>query len=182
MLAKQRGPSGISGDAVNIASKISEDYGVVNMVTITARVAEKVKGLDGAAPFYTNPSWENVPVAQFEGGMKIKAGTVIDYACDYSNTAANDVYQGPSATDELCMAIGSLATMFFTGNPVGNYADAKRAVTSKYGAFFRQMLDRGFFLAPSQFEAAFVSAAHTTEDIDRTIVAAVASLEAIAAG
>jgi glutamate-1-semialdehyde 2,1-aminomutase len=78
-------------------------------------------------------------------------------------------------------AFGSLATIFFTANPVHNYADAKRADASKYAAFFRQMLDRGIFLAPSQFEAAFVSAAHTTEDIDRTIVEAVASLEAISA-
>jgi glutamate-1-semialdehyde 2,1-aminomutase len=43
------------------------------------------------------------------------------------------------------------------------------------------MLDRGIFLAPSQFEAAFVSAAHTTEDIDRTIAAALESLQAISA-
>jgi glutamate-1-semialdehyde 2,1-aminomutase len=78
-------------------------------------------------------------------------------------------------------AFGSLATIFFTANPVRNYADAKRADASKYAAFFRQMLDRGIFLAPSQFEAAFVSATHTTEDIDRTIVEAVASLEAISA-
>ena len=47
--------------------------------------------------------------------------------------------------------------------------------------FFREMLDRGIFLAPSQFEAAFVSTAHTSEDIDRTIAAAADSLKAIAA-
>jgi hypothetical protein len=59
------------------------------------------------APFYTNTSWEDVPVQQFADGMKIKAGSVIDYRCDYDNPAPNDVYQGPSATDEMCMAIGS---------------------------------------------------------------------------
>jgi glutamate-1-semialdehyde 2,1-aminomutase len=76
-------------------------------------------------------------------------------------------------------AIGSLATVFFTPEPVRNYADAKRSDTKRYARFFREMLDRGIFLAPSQFEAAFVSAAHTSEDIDRTLAAARESLQAI---
>jgi len=78
-------------------------------------------------------------------------------------------------------AFGSLATVFFTGAPVRNYADAKRSDTKRYACFFREMLDRGIFLAPSQFEAAFVSAAHTSEDIDRTLAAARESLQSVAA-
>jgi glutamate-1-semialdehyde 2,1-aminomutase len=74
-------------------------------------------------------------------------------------------------------AIGSLATVFFTPEPVRNYADAKRSDTKRYARFFREMLDRGIFLAPSQFEAAFVSAAHTSQDIDRTLAAARESLQ-----
>ncbi len=77
-------------------------------------------------------------------------------------------------------AAGSLATLFFTAEPVRNYTDAKRADTRRYGRFFREMLDRGIFLAPSQFEAAFVSAAHSSENITRTIAAARDSLKAIA--
>src|ERR1700730_10202328 len=50
-------------------------------------------------------------------------------------------------------AIGSLATIFFTSGPVRNYTDAKRSDTKRYARFFREMLDRGIFLAPSQFEA-----------------------------
>ncbi len=76
-------------------------------------------------------------------------------------------------------AIGSLATVFFTPKPVKNYADAKRSDTKRYARFFREMLDRGIFLAPSQFEAAFVSAAHTSQDIDRTLAAARESLQVI---
>jgi len=76
-------------------------------------------------------------------------------------------------------AIGSLSTLFFTPGPVRNYADAKRSDTRRYARFFREMLDRGIFLAPSQFEAAFVSAAHTAADIDRTIAAAHESLQAM---
>src|SRR5258705_432235 len=76
-------------------------------------------------------------------------------------------------------AIGPLATIFFTSEPVRNYADAKRSDTTRYARFFREMLDRGIFLAPSQFEAAFVSAAHTSQDVDRTLAAAHESLQAI---
>jgi glutamate-1-semialdehyde 2,1-aminomutase len=78
-------------------------------------------------------------------------------------------------------ATGSLATLFFTAEPVRNYSDAKRSDTTRYARFFREMLDRGIFLAPSQFEAGFVSAAHTSENISRTIAAARDSLQAIAA-
>jgi len=78
-------------------------------------------------------------------------------------------------------AIGSLATIFFSAEPVRNYTDAKRSDTRRYARFFREMLDRGIFLAPSQFEATFISAAHTTADVDRTLAAARESLQAIAA-
>src|SRR6202521_1713773 len=76
----------------------------------------------------------------------------------------------------------SLSTIFFTDQPVRDYAGAKRSDTQRYARFFREMLDRGIFLAPSQFEAAFVSAAHTAEDIDRTIAAALEILQGMAAG
>ena len=75
--------------------------------------------------------------------------------------------------------MGSLATIFFTAEPVSDYAGAKRSDRARYARYFREMLDRDIFLAPSQFEAAFVSAAHTTEDIDRTVGAALSSLQAI---
>jgi glutamate-1-semialdehyde 2,1-aminomutase len=78
-------------------------------------------------------------------------------------------------------ASASLATLFFTADSVHNYDDAKRADTKRYARFFREMLDRGIFLAPSQFEAAFVSAAHTADDIARTITCARESLKVIAA-
>jgi glutamate-1-semialdehyde 2,1-aminomutase len=66
---------------------------------------------------------------------------------------------------------GSLLTLFFSREPVMDYAAAKKCDTQRFAAFFRAMLDRGIFLAPSQYEALFVSAAHTDADIDRTVVA-----------
>ena len=86
-----------------------------------------------------------------------------------------------SGVPAVVNAYGSLATIFFTDQPVRNYAGAKRSDTARYARFFREMLDRGIFLAPSQFEAAFVSAAHTAEDIDRTIAAASETFQLIAA-
>src|SRR6266478_4960994 len=76
-------------------------------------------------------------------------------------------------------AIGSLATVFFASEPVRNYKDAKRSDTKRYARFFREMLDQGIFLAPSQFEAAFISAAHTPQDIDRTLAAGHEALQVI---
>src|ERR1700732_4723954 len=76
---------------------------------------------------------------------------------------------------------GSVSTLFFATEPVRDYVGAKRSDTKRYARFFREMLDRGIFLAPSQFEATFVSTAHTTEDIDRTVAAARDSLKAMAA-
>jgi glutamate-1-semialdehyde 2,1-aminomutase len=63
--------------------------------------------------------------------------------------------------------VGSLLTLFFTANAVGNYAAAKTSDTRRFASFFREMLRRGILLAPSQFEALFVSAAHTEDDIRR---------------
>ena len=68
--------------------------------------------------------------------------------------------------------VGSMMTMFFSETPVRDYDTARRASTDHYGAYFRGMLERGFYFAPSQFEAAFISTAHSDEDIEATIVAA----------
>jgi glutamate-1-semialdehyde 2,1-aminomutase len=75
---------------------------------------------------------------------------------------------------------GSLSTLFFADNPVRDYASAKRSNTQRYARFFREMLDRGVFIAPSQFEAAFVSAVHTPADIDYALAAASDSLKSVA--
>jgi glutamate-1-semialdehyde 2,1-aminomutase len=68
--------------------------------------------------------------------------------------------------------VGSMMTLFFTEAPVTDFASAKLSDTSRYGAYFRGMAERGVYLAPSQFEAAFVSLAHTPEDIETTVAAA----------
>jgi glutamate-1-semialdehyde 2,1-aminomutase len=68
--------------------------------------------------------------------------------------------------------VGSMFTLFFTEGPVTDYESAKRSDTARFAKFFHWMLERGIYLAPSQFEAAFVSAAHTEEDVTRTAAVA----------
>jgi glutamate-1-semialdehyde 2,1-aminomutase len=68
--------------------------------------------------------------------------------------------------------VGSMVGMFFTDRPVRNYTDAKTSDVRRYGEFFHQMLERGVYLAPAQFEALFVSLAHSEEDIEQTVAAA----------
>jgi glutamate-1-semialdehyde 2,1-aminomutase len=68
--------------------------------------------------------------------------------------------------------VGSMFTWFFTQGPVTDWDSAVKSDTEAFGRFFRAMLDSGVYLPPSQFEAAFMSAAHTEEDIQKTIEAA----------
>jgi len=67
---------------------------------------------------------------------------------------------------------GSMFTPFFTSVPVVDYASAKKSDTAAFGRFFHSMLDNGVYLPPSQFEAAFISAAHSEADVQQTIDAA----------
>jgi glutamate-1-semialdehyde 2,1-aminomutase len=68
--------------------------------------------------------------------------------------------------------VGAMWTWFFTGGPVTNYELAARSNTAAFGRFHRAMLEQGIWLPPSQFEAAFLSTAHSDADIEITIAAA----------
>ena len=76
-------------------------------------------------------------------------------------------------------AFGSLVTPFFTSEPVRDFQSAIKADAAMYGKFFREMLDRGVYPPPSQFEAWFLSGAHTEADVAKTIKAARAALMAM---
>lgn len=68
--------------------------------------------------------------------------------------------------------VGSIGSLFFTGEPVTDYVSARKADTARYAAYFRHMLGEGVYLAPAQFEAMFLSAAHGEEEIRETLEAA----------
>ena len=72
--------------------------------------------------------------------------------------------------------VGSMLTLFFNDAPVHSWTDAKKSDTERFGRWHRGMITRGQYFPPSQFEAAFVSAAHTEADIDATVRAAEESL------
>jgi glutamate-1-semialdehyde 2,1-aminomutase len=67
--------------------------------------------------------------------------------------------------------VGAMLTLFMGSGPVRNYDDARALDMTRYGTLFRHLLERGIYVAPSQFEAMFVSLAHTDEDVDRTVEA-----------
>ncbi|MCH7973207.1 MAG: glutamate-1-semialdehyde 2,1-aminomutase [Bacteroidetes bacterium] len=75
--------------------------------------------------------------------------------------------------------VGSIMCMFFTEGKVTNFKTAVKSDTLVYGRYFHEMLNKGIYFAPSQFEAIFVSAAHTKEDLDKTIETHADALSAI---
>jgi glutamate-1-semialdehyde 2,1-aminomutase len=74
-------------------------------------------------------------------------------------------------------AFGSLLTPFFTDQPVRDFRSAMTADTTRYGRFFQEMLARGVYIPPAQFEAWFISAAHSERDVEKTLSAARAALK-----
>lgn len=74
--------------------------------------------------------------------------------------------------DVQFVRLGSMFCAYFTGNSVHNLADALKSDRARFGKFFHAMLGQGIYLAPSQFEAGFISTAHTEQDVERTIAVA----------
>jgi glutamate-1-semialdehyde 2,1-aminomutase len=75
--------------------------------------------------------------------------------------------------------VGSMLGAFFTSGPVVDWNTAKRSDAKRYGQFFHKMLEQGVYLAPSQFEAAFLSTAHSTRDIEYTVKAAHSAMKSL---
>jgi len=78
-----------------------------------------------------------------------------------------------------CNRVGSMFTWFFTPGPVTDWNSASKSDTKAFGRFFRAMLDNGVYLPPSQFEAAFLSTAHTEDDVKKTIAVAKQALSPV---
>ncbi len=94
----------------------------------------------------------------------------------FEGVAAEAVKAGVPLTTNR---VGSMGTWFFASGPVTNYDEAAKSDTAAFGRFHRAMLDQGVWLPPSQFEAAFLSAAHGKAEIDATIEAARTALQAV---
>jgi glutamate-1-semialdehyde 2,1-aminomutase len=85
---------------------------------------------------------------------------------------AAELSRGLEHPDVTVQRVGSMLTIFFRKEPVRNLADAQRSDLERHAAFFRHLLERGVYIAPSQFEASFVSTAHGPAEVERTVEAA----------
>ena len=102
----------------------------------------------------------------------------LDYMGSYLEKGLQDAAKDAGVGVTINRA-GSMLTIFFSSYPVSNYQDAKRSDTTMFAKFHSNMLAQGIYLPPSQFEAWFLSTAHTREDLDRTIEAAYTALKKI---
>lgn len=130
-----------------------------------------------AGPMYQAGTLSGNPLAMTAGIKTLellrKPGTY-EYLDQITNKLASGLLQIATETgNKACNGqISGMFGLFFTSGPVHNYDDAKKSDTAKFGRFHRGMLERGIYLAPSQFEAGFTSFAHTQEDIEQTLKAA----------
>jgi glutamate-1-semialdehyde 2,1-aminomutase len=138
-------------------------------------------------PVYQAGTLSGNPLAMragLETLRQLEAPGFYDQLNDRSERLAGGLRQAiaEAGVPAVVNSAGSLLTLFFVSSPVRDYSDAKRSDTRRFAAFFQEMLARGVFLPPSQFEAWFVSAAHTEECVDQTVHAARASVKAALAG
>jgi glutamate-1-semialdehyde 2,1-aminomutase len=130
-----------------------------------------------AGPMYQAGTLSGNPLAMTAGIKTLellqKPGTY-DYLDKVTKKLADGLLEVAKETGHAVCGgqISGMFGMFFTPGPVHNYEDAKKSDTAKFGRFHRGMLERGIYLAPSQFEAGFTSFAHTDEDIEQTLAAA----------
>lgn len=130
-----------------------------------------------AGPMYQAGTLSGNPLAMTAGIKTLellqRPGTY-EYLDRITQKLASGMVQIAKDTGHVASG-GSISAMFgffFAAGPVHNYEDAKKSDLTKFARFHRGMLERGVYLAPSQFEAGFTSLAHTDEDIDRTLAAA----------
>ena len=139
--------------------------------------AEIMRSLAPIGPVYQAGTLSGNPVAMVAGlaliGELSKPGVYEELDRKGARLAAGLCHAAESAgVQSCCTRVGSMACMFFTTEDVRDWATASTADTARYGRYFRGMLEKGFLLAPSQFEATFVGLAHTDEEIDAAIEAA----------
>ncbi|MBM3236060.1 glutamate-1-semialdehyde-2,1-aminomutase [Candidatus Poribacteria bacterium] len=128
-------------------------------------------------PVYQAGTLSGNPLAMSAGIATLKVLSepgVYDTLENRSDALAEGLTEAAKAAgvDACHTRVGSMFTTFFTNKQVVDYTTAKTSDTGKFAAYFRGLLERGIYIAPSQFEAGFVSLAHTDDDIQITICAA----------
>lgn len=128
-------------------------------------------------PVYQAGTLSGNPIAMAAGAATLKQLQTPGFYEELDKTTDYlvDGFKSLAAQNGLAIAadrVGSMAGLFFSERPVTNFDDAKRCDLQRYATYYKEMRQQGVYLAPSQFEALFVSSAHTTEDIEATLNAA----------
>jgi glutamate-1-semialdehyde 2,1-aminomutase len=157
-------PVGAYGGRAEVMKKISPDGPVFQAGTLSGNPLAMASGIATLQDLRDRPPYQKIDrlAAQLSDGLIEAAKSV--------------------GVPHQLQRVGSMWTLFFQPDPVRSYTDAKKSDTQRFARFFWAMLDRGVYLPCSQFEAAFVSAAHTEEHINRTLDAARAALSEIRGG
>ncbi len=147
-------PVGAFGGKREIMEKLSPDGGVYQAGTLSGN------------PLAMSAGIATLQLLQQEGFYQI----IEEKSAYLEKGLLEAAKEAPVAT--CWQRVGGMFCTYFTAGPVYSFADAAKSDTALFGKFFRAMLDEGINLAPSQFEAGFMSAAHTTDNLDKTIEAA----------
>lgn len=138
-------------------------------------------------PAYQAGTLSGNPLAMTAGIQTLtllRSGRIYEELEEQGRSLAEGTEEAYRAANLLCCLnrVGSMWTLFFTHGPVKDDRDIERANVERYARYFRAMLDRGISLPPSQFEAAFLSAAHSTQDVAETIEASQEALRLVSHG
>lgn len=138
-------------------------------------------------PAYQAGTLSGNPLAMTAGIQTLtllRSGRIYEELEEQGRSLAEGTEEAYRAANLLCCLnrVGSMWTLFFTHGPVKDDRDIERANVERYARYFRAMLDRGISLPPSQFEAAFLSAAHSTQDVAETIEASREALQLVSHG
>ncbi len=147
-------PVGAYGGAADLMDRIAPAGPVYQAGTLSGNPLAMRAGIETLDILAEPGSYERLEAL----GARLEAGL---------SAAARD-----AAIPSVVNRVGSMLTAFFSEGPVTDYASAVRSDTKRYARFFHAMLARGVYLAPSQFEAAFLSTAHDEALVDRTVAAA----------
>jgi glutamate-1-semialdehyde 2,1-aminomutase len=130
--------------------------------------ADIMKRVAPAGPVYQAGTLSGNPVAVTAGIAMLQHIESHPEIYDTLEKTTSQILAGGEPEGVCINRVGSMFTIFFQPGPVRNYDDAKRSDTARFGRFFHALLDRGVYFPPSQFEAAFVSAVHTPDDVTFT--------------
>ena len=156
-------PVGAYGGARDLMDKVAPSGPVYQAGTLSGNPLAMAAGIAMLREISRRP-----PYAELERKAALLEGAI------------RDAIRGSGADGAVTyQRIGSLSTLFFAAGPVADFAAARRSDTARYATFFHALLDRGIFLPPAQFEAWFLSAAHTDADLRRTARAVGESLAEI---